>query len=565
MRLVTAGVASIVGIPLLPVMLLAQSPQPPQTAPSMTVPRVINIGGVFRPGDGGQPARVETVTLAIYSDENDGVPLWQETQTITVDASGRYSVLLGATEAEGIPLDVFMSGEARWLGITWLRAGEVEGQRRRLTSVPYALRAADADTLGGRPASAYQIAPPQGQEGRPSAPGVSVPLAVLPGTPNFLAKYLNTSDVGDSALFESGGFLGINTTTPLDVIHSRFSNSNGALTGFVVQNMANAAASYSGMLFRDHLGSVGMFQGFNNSTHEYRINNVASGGNINFMISGTSRFKVENSGRVLIHTTTPETASFLASGVQIRQEGNEHGLVVRKSTSDSLRAAVHARSAPGITGPVIKAIAGVADNVDYFWEAALIAVNQNTNGVGVRGIGALYAGQFAGDVQVTGTLSKGGGAFQIDHPLDPANKYLLHSFVESPDMMNIYNGNVTLDASGEASVTMPDWFESLNRDFRYQLTAIGAPGPNLYVAQEIVGNRFTIAGGTPNGKVSWQVTGIRQDPWANANRIPVEKDKAPHEIGRYLHPAARGLSSEMGVDGGGAQGVTTGTRKEQKQ
>jgi hypothetical protein len=144
--------------------------------------------------------------------------------------------------------------------------------------------------------------------------------------------------------------------------------------------------------------------------------------------------------------------------------------------------------------------------------------------------------QVAGNLNVTGTLSKGAGSFKIDHPLDPANKYLSHSFVESPDMMNIYNGNVVLDGKGEAWVTLPDYFEALNQDFRYQLTAIGAPGPNLYVAQEIKGNRFRIAGGRPNAKVSWQVTGVRHDAYANAHRIPTEEDKIGDDRGSYLHP-----------------------------
>ncbi len=151
-----------------------------------------------------------------------------------------------------------------------------------------------------------------------------------------------------------------------------------------------------------------------------------------------------------------------------------------------------------------------------------------------------YAGFFAGKVAVTGTLSKGGGAFKIDHPLDPTNKYLQHSFVESPDMMNVYNGNAALDANGEAWVTMPEWFEALNRDFRYQLTSLGAPGPNLYVAAEVSNNQFKIAGGVPGGRVSWQVTGIRQDAFANANRIVVEVDKPDNERGTYLHAEAFG-------------------------
>ena len=94
-----------------------------------------------------------------------------------------------------------------------------------------------------------------------------------------------------------------------------------------------------------------------------------------------------------------------------------------------------------------------------------------------------YAGYFQGNVNVTGTVAKAGGSFKIDHPLDPENKYLYHSFVESPDMMNVYNGNVMLDGSGNATVELPEYFESLNREFRYQLTPIGAPGPMLYVLE----------------------------------------------------------------------------------
>ncbi|MCK6619145.1 MAG: hypothetical protein HUU32_07095 [Calditrichaceae bacterium] len=166
----------------------------------------------------------------------------------------------------------------------------------------------------------------------------------------------------------------------------------------------------------------------------------------------------------------------------------------------------------------------------------------------VGGTGTNWAGYFAGNAHVTGTLSKGGGSFKIDHPLDPANKYLYHSFVESPEMLNVYNGNVILDASGEAWVELPEWFEALNMDFRYQLTSIGAPGPNLYIAEEISGNRFKIAGGAPGVKVSWQVTGVRQDAFAQKNRIPVEELKSPEDRGKYLHPEAHGLPESLGID-----------------
>ena len=158
-----------------------------------------------------------------------------------------------------------------------------------------------------------------------------------------------------------------------------------------------------------------------------------------------------------------------------------------------------------------------------------------------------YAGYFEGRVHIAGNLSKTGGSFKIDHPLDPANKYLSHSFVESPDMLNIYNGNVVLDAHGAAVVELPAYFDALNMEFRYQLTAIGAPGPRLHIAEEIAGNRFTIAGGKAGMKVSWQVTGIRQDAWANAHRIPVEEDKPEDERGTYLSPVEHGQLAELGL------------------
>jgi hypothetical protein len=91
-------------------------------------------------------------------------------------------------------------------------------------------------------------------------------------------------------------------------------------------------------------------------------------------------------------------------------------------------------------------------------------------------------------------------------------------------MMNIYNGVATLSRHGDAVVKLPDWFDALNRDFRYQLTCIGGFAP-VYIASEVSGNQFKIGGGRPGMKVSWQVTGIRKDAFANEHRIPVEEDK----------------------------------------
>ena len=217
----------------------------------------------------------------------------------------------------------------------------------------------------------------------------------------------------------------------------------------------------------------------------------------------------------------------------------------------------------------------------------------SSSGYGVVGIGdnlgglygqssSGYAAILNGKVRITGNLEKAGGSFKIDHPLDPANKYLCHSFVESPDMKNVYDGVVVLDGKGEAEIELPDWFGILNKDFRYQLTAIGAPGPNLYIAEEIIsdttititttkhdgshrdndgyddssdndndnhnGSRFKIAGGTSAMKVSWQVTGIRKDPWANTHRVQVEENKPAKERGYYIHPDLYGQPTENQIN-----------------
>ncbi len=154
-------------------------------------------------------------------------------------------------------------------------------------------------------------------------------------------------------------------------------------------------------------------------------------------------------------------------------------------------------------------------------------VNSNNSVVLGRSVDTV---RIPGNLVVTGTVSKGGGSFRIDHPLDPENKYLYHSFVESPDMMNIYNGNTTTDERGEAIVVLPSYFDALNRDFRYQLTVIGQFAQAI-VGEEIKGNSFVIRTDKPGVKVSWQVTGIRKDKFANENRIQVEVKKTEQERG----------------------------------
>jgi hypothetical protein len=208
-----------------------------------------------------------------------------------------------------------------------------------------------------------------------------------------------------------------------------------------------------------------------------------------------------------------------------------------------------------------KGVIGSSDSGIGVWAWArtgvALVVTKSPPGNAAEVYGPLYTQGFCNkwvdatfdtNVNIRGKLTKSQGQFKIDHPLDPANKFLSHSFVESPEMKNVYDGLVELNSQGEAVVEMPDWFEALNGEYRYQLTAVGAAGPSLHVAQELRGNRFKIAGGAPGLKVSWQVTGIRRDAFAAAHHMKVEEEKVGEERGKYLHPVEHGMPECMGID-----------------
>jgi hypothetical protein len=269
--------------------------------------------------------------------------------------------------------------------------------------------------------------------------------------------------------------------------------------------------------------------------------------------------KGDGSGSDPLGVAVPLTLSGSLNGEVLKVEntiggglgvnGNAHAI---RATSNAAEAIIGESNTPdyadaGVYGIHLGGI-GVRGRTSTHIGVYAEALTATGHGLRAQNHAGGFAGVFSGNVYVGGTLSKSAGSFKIDHPLDPANKYLSHSFVESPDMMNIYNGVVVLNNYGEAEVMLPKYFETLNRDFRYQLTAIGAPAPGLHVAQEVAGNRFRIAGGQPGMKVSWQVTGVRQDAFANAHRIPVEEEKPAEERGYYLHPKEQGHVEEKGVE-----------------
>jgi hypothetical protein len=189
----------------------------------------------------------------------------------------------------------------------------------------------------------------------------------------------------------------------------------------------------------------------------------------------------------------------------------------------------------------------------------LVAVANGPNSDGVWGQGSGFGVWAQGRLGASGVKS-----FRIDHPQDPENKYLYHYSMESPEVLNVYSGTVMLDANGQASVTLPGYFGSINRDPRYTLTAVGRPMPMLHIAEEIgememkaAGSAgpgtsvkaisFRIGGGAPNTKVSWRVEAVRNDLWTRNNETSVEKMKVGREKGTYQHPEFYGQPKERGM------------------
>ncbi len=203
---------------------LAQTGVPATGTPA--VPPVIRFSGTL-----GQPAGPVTVTFGLYRDQMGGAPLWTERQTIVVDASGHYAVVLGGATAEGLPLAVFANGEACWVGVQV--DGQAEAPRVMLLSVPYALKAGDATTVGGKPLSAFVLAGETtgvGADGltyvntQALSKGLSTAgaggLQTSSGNPGYIGVFTSTTDLGNSLIYQTGSNIGVNTTAPLAGLHA---------------------------------------------------------------------------------------------------------------------------------------------------------------------------------------------------------------------------------------------------------------------------------------------------------------------------------------------------------
>ncbi|MGA8151497.1 MAG: hypothetical protein WB952_11150, partial [Terriglobales bacterium] len=206
--------------------LFGQAQQSVPTAPNATVPPLIQFSNVATDEAGNALNGVVNITFSLYSSQQGGEPLWTETQNdIQLDATGHYSVQLGITKPAGVPASLFTTGEARWLGV---QIAEQEQQPRvLLLSVPYALKAGDAATIGGLPPSAFVLAaPPNGAAAtyttesatvQSVSPATATDVTTTGGTANYLPIFNGASTIVDSVLFQSATSpfkIGINTTTP---------------------------------------------------------------------------------------------------------------------------------------------------------------------------------------------------------------------------------------------------------------------------------------------------------------------------------------------------------------
>ena len=372
---------------------------------------------------------------------------------------------------------------------------------------------------------------------------------------NQLARRVGSSDLSASSDAEAafGDRLVTIMASNLPVIGG---GTFGKLTKWTGFGGSNSVIGDSG-IFEDKNGLVGI--GTTTPTSRLTVVGVIEsiGGGFKFS-DGTVQTTAANAGSISIsHDSTlagnGTNGTPLGVAVPLNIVGSANDqfsppiMTLKNNGSFSDALFVEADSATGIdsesqTGTAIRGTALLGGfGVD----------GRSNNGVGVHAItnGGL-AGDFQGpvkieqngqsnpgDLSVSGTLNVTGTKnFKIDHPLDPENKYLYHAAIESSEVLNVYSGNVVLDPNGEATIRMPEWFQALNTDFRYSLTAIGAPAAGLYISDKIKDNAFRIAGGHPGLEVSWQVTGVRNDPVMRAHPFQVEEQKPEHEKGHYIRP-----------------------------
>jgi hypothetical protein len=385
------------------------------------------------------------------------------------------------------------------------------------------------------------------------------------GAAGDIAKFTGANTISNSIIIENANKIGIGTSAPTSKLTVQGNASNPIIfgknlgTGPGVRGESVGGFGIIGKSARTGVqglstGSVGTGVWGDCAADTGVYGSTSTGKGVRGHASNSQGIGVygDSPGGYGVQGNSPGGTAVYGNGILgVYGQGNSGGSGVYGNSNSGVGVYGQSTGSDGVFGTSTNGtgVHGMANGVGVFGEAGSYGVIARGS-VGIYAApttGNTIAGLFGGDVQVQGNLTKSSGSFKIDHPLDPANKYLYHSFVESPDMKNIYDGTVALDGKGEAVVSMPEYFSALNQDFRYQLTAIGKAAPNLHVARKMADNKFKIAGGKPGMEVSWQVTGIRHDAYAQDHRIAVEQDKGK-ERGYYIYPAGFNEPREKSVD-----------------
>ncbi|MCD4820319.1 MAG: hypothetical protein K8S23_16700 [Candidatus Cloacimonetes bacterium] len=491
---------------------------------SADVPNLIGYQGRLTDNNGDPTNGNISITFSIYDVDSGGTALWSETQgSVDVD-NGLFHVTLGSSTT--LPEDLFNTSN-HWLGIAVGTDAEMT-PRTRIASVAYAQTDDDWVKIGND--ICYEdggviIGSTRNQPVRDSEYCLTVNEATQIIS-NIINPYFNyaatdVTNYGDGSAIKAQS--GDSLRATLEIL-----NFGAGPTAEFTGNSDNypiVTVTQNGDWYASFITGKTLFQAFT-SQSSMKVENTGDGSAIEANADCDDKAAIcgVNAG--------------IGQGISAINTGNGPAI---EAINDS------------DTEPTLKVTqngdgAGIEVNSSGDHPTLIVKQNGTCDAVLIEGSTSIMGSVLiTGDVEIIGNLSKSGGSFLIDHPFDPANKYLSHSFVESPDMMNVYNGNVILDNKGETVVELPHYFETLNMEFRYQLTPIGASAPNLYIAEKISGNKFKIAGGKSGLEVSWQVTGIRNDPYAKAHRIQVEKDKPAHEKGKYLHPKFYGQGEEKAM------------------
>ncbi len=473
------------------------------------------------------PAGVKGFLFRIFDTQTGGTQIWPdglgETQTITTDADGLWTATVGAV----IPIpDSVFADTARWLDITVtdLINPAVTFPRMPLLSGPYAFSVNRVQTVdgaaGGSITSKLSIGPGH------TNTGVD---AFVAGTNNIASG--DHSSIPGGQLNEANGDFSMAGGRRAKANHAGSfvwgdqTDADIATTGpnqFLIRANGGVGIGTTAPIGLLHVSSALPTSGYFTSTHQDPETYVLRGEYIGPFADA----------RGVLGKSVPDDYWGIG-GEFIGGFIGAQGVVTATGSNSYYGIRGIVRGGSGTVYGCAGTASGGGTNYGVYGQASGGSVN--------------YAGYFEGDVNVTGAISSGSGATQIDHPLDPENKYLNQAYVESPEMMTVYNGNVTTNDAGIAIVTLPEYVAALNRDFRYQLTVIGEFAQAI-IAEKISGKTFTIRTDKPNVEVSWQVTGIRQDAFANANRVAVEAVKPKPERGLYRHPEAFAQPQNQGIE-----------------